>query len=301
MRVILAASDLTDLTEEGLRAGAAIARTTGAALHVLQGAGAVGLTLREAIPHLEPGAQQRLRDRLRERVRAALDPAQAEATECHASVHDTLDALPGAARELEADLVVVGAAFLRRPSGLAALGRLRRGVGCPVLVARADGGPPYRNVLVAVGGEDLDAGTLQAACEWLAPLYDAGRARRRADIHVLHVASSLREWREAGAPLEQAVREAESLTWWTGLLHEHVGWAQAPAGRILESAADEQADLVVLGPRRPRGAGRADPHTWETVASEARCSVLLMPAGRPRGAAAAAEQGRPELEPVLSA
>lgn len=83
-------------------------------------------------------------ERLGERARAACEPFGVRVESCHVSCHATLQALPDVAEALDADLVVVGADVLRRPAGLASLGRLLHGLSCPLLVARPGSWPGCR-------------------------------------------------------------------------------------------------------------------------------------------------------------
>ena len=116
MRSILAVSDLTPGSDEALSTAAGIAVRKGAELHVVHSMEIVGMTLREAL-HTDVG--RRIRDAesaLAEQVRRAV-PDHCPVASCALAFQRTQDAVLLRAREVGADLLVLGASDPPPPGG----------------------------------------------------------------------------------------------------------------------------------------------------------------------------------------
>jgi nucleotide-binding universal stress UspA family protein len=202
------------------------------------------------------------------------------------------EALADAARELDADLIVVGPHGDRprpwKPLGTTA-GRLVRVSPVPVLVATEARAAAPRRVLAPVDGSDITTFVLSTA-RWLAERFGA----EVTVVHVLddavvgHVASlAAATGRGAGAPSEQLAEtmSAEATRWLEALaLHgpgservsAAVTFGDAPDA-ILALAETVDAELIVMG-RRGAGALRAAVlgSTVSTVLQGAHCPVLVV-------------------------
>lgn len=297
MRPILAVSDLTDASDEALRAAARLAARSGAALHVVHCAGLVGMPLREVLPLLESAPPALLARRLGEQIRRALPEAQAARTVGHMEYRAVHEGAPAAARAVNAGLVVVGTDAL----ALAPVAALMAAASVPVLVARDAAPPPFEHVLVPVGAADLDGGTLRLACEWLRP-FETGTGALLPQLHVLHVSRRLADWRRIGDRFEAEVRaEEEDVRRVPGVFHRHVRWSGAAWPAIVAAARELDAGLVVLRPGRSKTDDRAG-RTWTAVVQHVRGNVLLLPgAPAPHGPADAAMRAGEEREMTIGA
>lgn len=271
MRAIVAVTDLTDGSDGALRAAGRMCARTGASLHVVHAAGWIGRPLREAFALLQAdlaGLDARMDAQLRRTVPFPV----AEKARCHLRFGAAAEAVRDRVRALSAATVVVGA----RVDELAAL---VAAVDAPVLVVRDGQVPPFERVLVPLGGADLVARTLRDACAWLCP-FERGADAMLADVHVLHVARRLADWRGIGPRWEAGVREVEAgARRMGGVFHRHVRWSVEPWPMIVAAAAEVEADLVVMRPARPVGEGTAPDRTWMRVVERAPCGVLLLPPG----------------------
>lgn len=296
MRSILVVSDLTPGSEAALRAGGRIAEANGGALHVFHGAGLIGLTLREALPRLAPGVAEARAGALEEQLRAAA-PRHAHDASRHIDPRTAHDGVVARARQVGATLIVL-------PAELSSADRIvarALAASTPVLVVGEGDGAPFERVLVPLGSDEITSRTLRSACEWLHPLEISGTGTL-AEVHVLHVCRTLREWRCIGERFQAKVRATErEVRRMTGVFHRHVRWARVPWREIVLAAREVGAELIVLRPCHPAAEG--EERTWRGVVDQARCSVLLLPSvagpdaprtvtrARPRGAL-------PELVPA---
>ena len=272
MRSILVVSDLTPGSEAALRAGGRIAEAGGGALHVFHGAGLIGLTLREALPRLAPGAAEALAGTLEEQLRAAA-PEHAPAASRHVDPRTAEDGVLARARQVGATLIVL-------PAGISSAARIvarALAASTPVLVAGEGGGAPFERVLVPLGSDEITSRTLRSACEWLHPL-EVSSSGTLAEVHVLHVCRTLRDWRSIGERFEAEVSATESeVRRMEGVFHRHVRWAGIRWPEIVLAARELGTELIVLRPRHPAAEG--EERTWRSVVDHARCSVLLLPPG----------------------
>lgn len=287
MRAIVAVTDLTGGSDGALRTAGRMAARTGAALHVVHGAGLLGLSLREAFPLLQVACPETLLERMGQQLRRTVPAPLADRARRHLGYGPAHQAARERARAVSARVVVAGAQAMDGD----ALSALVLETDAAVLVVRDGQAPPFARVLVPVADEDIAGGTLGDACAWLRPLERDGALL--SDVHVLHVCRRLADWRGIGARFEAQVRAVEhEARRMAGVFHRHVRWSAAPWPAIVQATAEVAADLVVLRPRRdaPGGADR----TWMRVAAHARCDVLLLPPAtgeRPRRTEAE-EQGR---------
>jgi nucleotide-binding universal stress UspA family protein len=172
------------------------------------------------------------------------------------------DALVAAAREEDADLLVVGNRGLgvrRIPIGNVPARVIHRAPGTVLIVHTTDSveGEPYRKVLIATDGSPaaMHATTVGGA---LANAVGAG-------VRVVTVGNG-----ERGAQV--LVEAARALP--RGSLGRTV--SGNPAGRIVEVAEDEGCDLIVIGTRGAGGARRFVPGIPGRVARRASCHVLVV-------------------------
>jgi nucleotide-binding universal stress UspA family protein len=295
IRSILVATDLTEASDEVLRAGAAIAALTGAALHVVNALEIPATPYLDAFPLGADfdgwirSAERELREQFARAVPERVEPAS-----LHVVIYAAPLAILDRATEIEADLIVVGP-HRRRAVGDRFLGttsdRVLRSVSVPVLVVRAPLPMPLRRVRVPVDLSEPGRGALDAALGWTRD-FGAGHDGADSELAVLHVVPKAFEApdfafdREVIAP--ELSREVEAARERTGIvpageLREAVVWGDDAARAVLEHAERERVGLIVMG---THGYGFVRRLVIGSVASavvrEAPCSVLLIPP--PRGA-----------------
>lgn len=162
MRSVLAGSDLGPRSDEVVRAAAALALGSGAALHVVHALGLVGRPLREAVTALEAGADHRARRALQEQVDRVLGRNSGSALPA-VDYGSPVRALLERARELGPDVVVVGAG--ESPAGTAF--RVAAESARPVLVLRGAFRWPPRSVLYPAEASGTSGEGLRHARDWL--------------------------------------------------------------------------------------------------------------------------------------
>ncbi|MHB0948561.1 MAG: universal stress protein [Gemmatimonadaceae bacterium] len=203
------------------------------------------------------------------------------------------EALIAAARELEAELIVVGQHGDRprpwKPLGTTA-DRLVRGSSISVLVAAAPPAHPPREILAAVD----DAGNMPCVLQWTREL-----ARTfHTDVTLMHVLSNAAYSHvtsmahahhalsedEAEAEIRREL-EGEGIRWIQSLADEGFGEGRAtaavtfgdPGDALLTMAETVHTDLLILG---RHGSGAVAPallgSTLGTVLAGARCPVLVV-------------------------
>jgi universal stress protein E len=283
---VLVGTDLSVGADEALRQGDAIARTTGAALHVCHALPELlsldpifpQLKLRDALSAAE--LEHDAADALEERVGDVTGRAPGEYTIelANGSPHA---ALVDAADRLGAGLVVVGA----QGSNVRASGPLLGGVAervvrhahCHVLVARP---APRGQVLCAVDASQPSAETLAAAAD--------EATRRQASLTVVHcmdlllpgvlgyevpplspevIAAMRAQWRQRLETAVAALQPVPSLR-----------LEEGPAGPIIAKLASElPAELVVVGTHGRTGLRRLVlGSVAEAVVRTAPASVLVV-------------------------
>ncbi|HYH83295.1 MAG TPA: universal stress protein [Longimicrobium sp.] len=285
MRSILAVSDLAPASDGALSAAAGLAARTGAELHVVHAMGIVGMPLREA---LRTDVGRRIEDAesaLAQQLRRAVPGGLVLAGRA-IDFHGVRDTVPCRARETEADLVVFGAADPRTPEGTRHLHPLHEIAGVaavPCLLVRDSLVHPPVRVLLPLSAAEIGEGVLAGACDWLASLDPPVPT----ELHVLHVASGAREWRDAAPDLDREVRWARDQRRWSERLRirRTIRRNAVAHVEILRVAAAEAPDLVLLGP----GCGAANspelPEDARAVLLRCLpCSVLVLPRTHPRRA-----------------
>ena len=300
MRSILAVSDLTPASDGALSAAAGLALRTGAELHVVHSLDVVGMPLWEA---LQANVGRRIEDAeraLAEQVRRAVRDGRTLAS-CVLGFHGIRNSVLLRARGVGADLI----AFSADPGTaggarcIRALQETAAAASAPCLLVRDPLVHPPARVLLPLSAAEIGQGVLGDACEWLAGLH----APAPTELQVLHVASGPREWRDAAPGLDHEVRRARGQRAWGARLRirQSVGWGPVAHEEVLQVAAGEAPDLVLLGP----GCGVASSpgfgeETREVLFRRLPCSVLVLPGTLPRradedGAGAPAASTDPEL------
>lgn len=291
MRSILAATDLSPACDPVLRAAGALARTTGAALHVIHALDFPPSPYLDARRDSDsfPGLLHAARDTLDGQLDRTL-PAGIRAASARVEIYAAHRAVAQYARAVMADLVVIGP---HTHEGLEAgvLGstadRLIRTLEVPCLVLRGELMLPLRRVLVPVDLSRAARPALEVAVRWSRALGHPHAAGRRTDVVALHVVPRL-----AGAPDPRFQRvvvepglgaELESALGGAGAppnvtVREEVLWGDRPADEIVGYARREWMDLVVLATHGHGALVRAlIGSTASSVARRAPCPVLLVP------------------------
>jgi nucleotide-binding universal stress UspA family protein len=292
---ILIATDLSDAADSAGRAAARIAARMGTKLVMLHVAHLPG-----ARPSMARGAFTLSEDELRRR-RAALEVRASELRALGAEVEPELvEGLPDEriverAREVRADLVVLGpdGEGARRTQLGATAARVIRASDVPVMIARdeaafagwSSGARPLR-VLVGSDGSRVS----KLALDWL----DAWRRAGPIDALAIHVAPE---------PPDRGPRIAgdapERFPDGTAVPRKIVPGLGKPAAHLIDAAASEGADLLVVGTHR-RGPLERLRHgsTSLDIASEAHGNVLTVPLSPRTAARAAPGEIRRVLVPV---
>jgi len=280
---IIAATDFSSDANRAVLRAALIARQQGAELHLLHVTAPlalypgqdVGPADSAAIPAALGEQAEATARVLRERYDIRVHVVQ-RIGRAHSQIAEY-------ANEVNAGLVVVGARgaspLLRLLIGSTAW-RLLRVCRCPVLIVRSEPVAPYGRILAAVDFFQHS----HVVLEWARRLAADGR------LHLMHALepldeSGLRAKGLDGAAIKQRREEmraiAENLlanlsAGLQGEVESHIE-SGYPSSRILESAADWSAELIVLG-RQGRG-GLEDfllGSVSKDVAQAADCDVLLV-------------------------
>ncbi|HEU4452682.1 MAG TPA: universal stress protein [Longimicrobium sp.] len=308
LRSILAATDLTVASDEALRAAAALAASSGAALHVVHAPDVA------AAPHPDdpsfPGWISAEEERLGLQLRRVL-PARTEVESRHVLPMAPHDAVLSRAAAVGADLVVLGPH--RGRAGAAPLlgttaDRVVHGADCPCLVVRGQLALPLARIVVPIDLWDPSRGALRAAFGWGEALgaRDAAPGESPVEIAVVHVLERdpgldaiPGNRAQVGPRLHEEVEAARAEHGGVAVT-EDVVWGDFPSDEIVRYAERGRADLVVLATHGRGFLGRALlGSVASSVAARATCPVLLVPPsrwsgerdgaeGEPTGAASAA-------------
>jgi len=291
IRSILAATDLSETSNEVLHAAAAVAGRTGAALHVLH------VYDFPPNPYLDlldgtPTFQDRIRS-----SEMALDDQLAAAGVSAASRQVVIDvprrAILARALAVSADLIVVGP---HKKGGLeqrffgSTADRVVRSADAPCLVVRCRLNLPLRRVVVPMDLSDPAREALDLALDWgwqLGP-GDAPSVGPSLDVRVVHVlpaallgAGALPSGHaRVGPELHRDVAAALGRSGHTAnvCVREELLWGSTEAEEIVRYAADEGADLLVLATHGRGAVSRAlIGSVTSAVARDARGCVLLVP------------------------
>lgn len=289
-RAVLAATDLTPSSDPVLRAAAALCARTGATLHVIHAfdfapspyMGQVGeiATFQGRIAQCESDVRAQV---------ARAVPAGVTVAEPRVEIYLAHRAIADYAREIEAELVVIGP-HARREMELGFLGgtadRLLRTLEVPCLIVRDSLHFPLRHVLVPMDLSEWARAAMDVAIAW-----GCGLAAHREDmalpdtvLTVLHVAPKvlygpgmpfdraevLPGWNEA---LEEAAEKAANVE-----VREHVVWGDRTSDEIVAFAGHQKADLIVMATHGFGAFKRAlVGGTAHSVARKASCPVLMVP------------------------
>lgn len=288
---ILVAADLTDASDEVLRAAAALAAVSDAKLHVLHAFDFQALPYSEEyIGRVTFGdriddAKRALEEQIRRTVRPGVVIASQEVV-----IYLAHKAIRARAEEVGADLIVLGP-HRRRALGDAFLGstadRVIRTASVPCLVIRGPLSLPLRSIVVPLDLSEPASAALDVALEWsdaLRPLQDDVALGPR--VTVLHVIpwmfptdDSLFDRAEVRPELHREVDAALGRVDVSGALdvREEVCWG-VPEEEILHAADRQQADLLVLATHGHGAVKRAlIGSVASSVARKANRPVLLVP------------------------
>ncbi|MCB9565199.1 MAG: universal stress protein [Kofleriaceae bacterium] len=296
LRTIVVGVDFSSESELGCRQALAIARRSGARIVLVHAAAipdpAVGL------PDSMRGTADAYLHVLRDRVTAdqhALAELNARFAGQGAEISQVVvdgfadDAIPAAARELGADLLVVGSRGRRGLSRLllgSVAERIVRAAEVPVLIARgaadaADGG--FRRILVATdfspaGEPALDVAfdvaaegaTIDLVHWWQVPSLSRAHAAEEVDATVAEIRAGVIEHGRRRAEESIALRDDASVT---------IAWHLRegdPQDGIQDWATGHDNDLIVVGSHGRRGLRRLIlGSTAEATVRHATCSVLV--------------------------
>lgn len=292
LRSILVATDLTETSDEVLRAAAALAALTDAELHVLH---AFDL---ELLPYTEKSAET---VGFAERIRAAeqeLDgqisrvvPPDVRVARRDVEIFVAHRAILERADAVAADLIVFGP-HKRRPLGDAFLGstadRVIRSADVPCLVVRGPLRLPLRQVMVPLDLSEPAIAALELALVWsdaFRPHGDDMDVGPR--VTVLHVMPRMLAGGDfpfdhamIGPGLHKAIEGAVARSGAGGNVEvvEEVSWGDTPSEEILQAAVRDDADLLVLATHGHGAVKRAlIGSVAAAVARESTIPVLLVP------------------------
>ncbi|HEX8362444.1 MAG TPA: universal stress protein [Longimicrobium sp.] len=300
IRSILAATDLSEASGGVLRAAAAIAGRTGAALHVLH------VYDFPPNPYLDVDAAPAFQDRIRgaemaldEHLATALPPGTAVASR-QVVIDVPHRAILARALGVSADLVVLGP---HRKGGLeqrilgSTADRVVRSADVPCLVVRGHLNLPLHRVVVPLDLSDPAREALDLALDWgwrLGP-GAAPSVGPALDLRVVHVLPAALIGADAmpagharvGPELHRDVADALGRCGHGAsvCVREEILWGKSEAEEIVRYAEEEGAGLLVLATHGRGAVSRALlGSVTSAVARDARCSVLLVPPKLWRGA-----------------
>jgi universal stress protein E len=287
---ILVATDLTESSDEVVRAAAELAAENSAELHILHAfdfpAQPAGRDVPASSFHGRIGeAERRLDEQIGRAVPSGVKVASRR-VEVYVAHRAILDAAEGAG----ADLIVVGP-HSRRRRGDEILGstadRVIRSASVPCLVVRAPLDLPLRKVVVPLDLSEPAIGALEVGLDWGVAFGGHDDAATGTELIVLHVMP--RAFQGPDFPFDRAVvgpelqREVEGarrrVPGATELeVNEEVRWGETPADEIVRMATEEGAGLLVLGTHGHGLIRRALIGSVAAgVARRAPCPVLLVP------------------------
>jgi nucleotide-binding universal stress UspA family protein len=291
IRSILVATDLSEASEEVMRAAAGLAAAKQAELHVLHAFDfpSTSQSAESVAPPSFQGKIEAVERDLDEQIRRTV-PDTVRVASRRVEIYVAHRAIIDGARGAAADLIVVGPHSHRR-LGDEILGstadRVLRTADVPCLVVRAPLSLPLRRVVVPFDLSPSAIGALEVGLAWaviLGARHDASSATELTVLHIMPRAFDLPEFpfdREAiGPDLHREVEAARQRVSGASELdvREDLRWGDTPVDEIVRVAADEQTDLLVLG---THGHGILKRALIGSVASgvarRASCPVLLVP------------------------
>jgi len=288
LRTVLISTSLGSESEQVVRAGLAVARRTGArvvlvhALHLepLPAAFGAGPLLER---ELVAGAAEELA-----RQAARLGLAAPEMAASIAKVGAPHRVLSEAAKQVNADLIVVGATG-SGPFAAELLGstadRVLRQAPCPVLIVRGELAVPPRRVLAAVDLSTLSGDAFRCGLHLLSQIAGRAEVGVRAVYALSFLEAVARRSRPGGPPLDQAEKSAACELRRFVLENRpdisfHVDTAVLPGEarvEILDELKEHPVDLLILGTHGHGGMDRlVIGSVASTVVRKAPCSVLVI-------------------------
>lgn len=299
IRTVLAAVDPGPGADGVVRSAALLAARTGAALHLVHvvesGGGWMGGGSGAATTRRAAAARRRMEDE----AAGALGGAAAEIHVASGRAHREILAR---AEALDAGVLVVGA---NRSGALEAhfMGssaeRVVHGARCPVMVVKDELRLPVRGIGVPTDANDPAQGAVESAMRWSARLAEGGEAP---PVRLVYAGWEVDRQDDAGVedrvviPALEAVaaRAAEAAPAGEPAprLSAEAAWGNDPAHDIARWAEREGIGLLVLathgsgGLRRLLGGSVA-----QSIARQAPCPVLLLPASRWEGGDGAVSDG----------
>lgn len=292
IRSVLFASDLSESSDDVLRAAARIATHAGAELH------AVHVAEENAWVGMGGETMMDMQRRIHEARRALTEQIERVAPEqtlksARLVFGPPYRGIEERAREVAADLIVIGP-HRRRAIGDRILGttadRLIRTSQVPCLVVRGPISLPLRRILVPTDLSEPAQLAITAAFHWAAELGRTAEAEgeEHTEVRVVHVAPQVPEWSLAtlvDEPIKAQLHDqVEAARGQVGAsppvrVNEEVLQATSPTDEILRLAATE-ADLLVMGTHGRGALGRAlVGSVTSAVARRAERPVLLVPPG----------------------
>jgi nucleotide-binding universal stress UspA family protein len=283
LQTIVIGTSLSEMSDDVVRTGAALARTTGAIpwlVHVHSRPTSPSEYL-EAVDGTWIEEQTLvLREKLAQQAQRTgltglpgFGPGQLQPT-----MGSTYGEIVELARQVKADLIVIGAAEgrgLRRfLLGSTADGVIRQAP-CPVFVVRSEAAFPPTRVEIAVDLSELSAHALRQGVDFLARL-GVGLDQAEA-LFVLDPQdpASLRHAKVSALDELQVFLQANSVSPELGRVRTGYPWEE-----ILAAVKDRQADLVILGTHGRRGFERLMLGSVATgVMHRAACNLLIVPPG----------------------
>ena len=272
LRTVLVATDLEPSSDAALDSACRLAASAGATLHVIHAL-----------------ADARDRDRSADAVRAVLDRAKASVdhTKLHLIPGSAVEVIRSLADRLSADVIVLGP-HRERDGGRAgtSFGSTAQAVitrtFAPCLVARRPLRLPLERVLAPIDLSESARGALLVALSWASALRVTSASGGRTSLAVLHVSNTAESEVPGAAAVERELQTVQRGAGdWAGV---EVRGIQKRSADVVESiarfAAEEKADLVVLG---TRGLSADDVARLGSVsarlAERVSLPVLLVPPG----------------------
>lgn len=292
IRSILVTTDLTEASDEVLKAAAALANLADATLHIIHALDFQPLpyTHDEMQPMTFQGHIAGARKALDEQIRRSLRP-DVEVGSREVIIYVAHKAILDRARDVSADLIVLGP-HRKRSGGGPFLGstadRVIRTAQVPCLVVRGPLSLPLRRVLVPIDLSSPALGALDVALEWANSLRPhPSDPQTSPELRVLHVIPRVFDFEDVPvdrasitADLHTHVERANAKLGGSApiAVREEVRWGDTAAEEILRTIVDEHVDLVVLGTHGYGAVRRAlIGSVASAVARASTCPVLLVP------------------------
>jgi len=289
-RSILVATDLTESSDEVLRAAAALAALTDAKLHILhaldfqpQPYTSEALQPRTFQGHID-AANRALDDQIARTLRPGVEIGSREVI-----IYVAHKAILERAKDVDADLIVLGPHRKRSDPGAfigSTADRVIRTASVPCLIVRRPLSLPLRRVLVPIDLSSPALGALDVAIEWANALRPhPSDAQASPELHVLHVIPRVFDFEDVPVDrnnvtvdLHRHVESANAKVGGAVKAQEEVRWGDSAAEEILRTIRDENSDLVVMGTHGYGAVRRAlIGSVASAVARAADCPVLLVP------------------------